>query len=287
MPEQAVLRRAVVGIDFSPATEQLVDTLSTLSRLGVRELALVHVIGGHYPQAPEERHRPHYASRLDAFATRLAADLTVTGQVRAGHVGAQLLAAATEVGADVLVVGSRGHTPWRNLFLGSTALELARTSRRPVLLLPLPPRQPRGGGGVVLATDASWSAAAAERLGTALAAQLGGVVVTVLEQPDQGDEITAFDPDAVRAHLLELTRGVMEAQVERGPLPEAIARIAAERDADLIVVGVRGRTALTGLLLGSTAEQLLRTAGRPVLLVREWGDTTPRAPVARRGGTGP
>jgi nucleotide-binding universal stress UspA family protein len=278
MPEPAVLRRAVVGIDFSPATEQLVDTLSTLPRLGVRELTLVHVIGGHYPQAPEERHRPHYASRLDAFATRLAADLTVTCQVRAGHVGTQLLAAATEVGADVLVVGSRGHTPWRDLFLGSTALELARTSRRPVLLLPLPPRQPRGGGGVVLATDLSWSAAAAERLATALATQLGGVVVTVLDpvqDPQDPDDEPAVDPDAVRAHLLTVTRGVMETRVERGPLPEAIARIAAERDADLIVVGVRGRTALTGLLLGSTAEQLLRTAGRPVLLVREWGDTAP------------
>jgi nucleotide-binding universal stress UspA family protein len=97
-------------------------------------------------------------------------------------------------------------------------------------------------------------------------------VVTVFPPADEGDRTRAYDLDAIRHHLREVTGATMETRVEHGPLPEAIARIAAERDADVIVVGARGRTALTGLLLGSTAEHLLRTASRPVLLVREWGE---------------
>jgi nucleotide-binding universal stress UspA family protein len=47
-----------------------------------------------------------------------------------------------------------------------------------------------------------------------------------------------------------------------------IARIAAEEDADLIVMGTRGLSGVKRLLLGSVAESLLRTADRPVMLVR-------------------
>jgi nucleotide-binding universal stress UspA family protein len=47
-----------------------------------------------------------------------------------------------------------------------------------------------------------------------------------------------------------------------------LMRTAAELDADLIVLGTSGRHGLRRLLLGSVAESLLRSADRPVLLVR-------------------
>ncbi|WP_186019648.1 universal stress protein [Burkholderia gladioli] len=47
-----------------------------------------------------------------------------------------------------------------------------------------------------------------------------------------------------------------------------IVRVAAEQGADLIVAGTRGTHGLHRHWLGSVAEQLMRTAGCPVLLVR-------------------
>jgi nucleotide-binding universal stress UspA family protein len=45
-------------------------------------------------------------------------------------------------------------------------------------------------------------------------------------------------------------------------------REAGQRGADLIVVGVHGRSALDRLVFGSTAEHLIRRATCPILTVR-------------------
>jgi nucleotide-binding universal stress UspA family protein len=47
-----------------------------------------------------------------------------------------------------------------------------------------------------------------------------------------------------------------------------IARVAEERDADLIVMGTHGRKGLSHLLIGSVAEHIVRTAPCPVLTIR-------------------
>jgi nucleotide-binding universal stress UspA family protein len=55
-----------------------------------------------------------------------------------------------------------------------------------------------------------------------------------------------------------------------------IADHAAERGADLIVMGTHGRTGVAHLLLGSVAERLVRTAPCPVLTVRHPAAKAPR-----------
>lgn len=52
------------------------------------------------------------------------------------------------------------------------------------------------------------------------------------------------------------------------PVPEAIARVARGRFADLVVACTHGRRGLRRALLGSVAERLVRICDTPVLLVR-------------------
>jgi nucleotide-binding universal stress UspA family protein len=49
-------------------------------------------------------------------------------------VGELLLAAARERGADLLVMGSYGHAPWRELLFGGATREVVGTSLLPLLL---------------------------------------------------------------------------------------------------------------------------------------------------------
>ena len=50
---------------------------------------------------------------------------------------------------------------------------------------------------------------------------------------------------------------------------DTICAIAAEVDADVIVIGSHGRTGVKRLMLGSTSEHVVRHAPCPVLVVRE------------------
>ncbi len=64
------------------------------------------------------------------------------------------------------------------------------------------------------------------------------------------------------AELGQVTTAVLP-----GSPAHAIVKYAADRPADLIVVGSHGRGAVSRLLLGSVAERILHHAGRSVLVV--------------------
>lgn len=59
----------------------------------------------------------------------------------------------------------------------------------------------------------------------------------------------------------------VEAVIVERPPAEALATLAEERDARVIVVGTRGESPIRGALLGSTPHKLLHLARRPVLVV--------------------
>lgn len=61
----------------------------------------------------------------------------------------------------------------------------------------------------------------------------------------------------------------VEVTVRQNAAFEGIIEVARECSADLIITATHGRTGLTHLLLGSTAEHLVRRAPCPVLVVRE------------------
>ena len=56
--------------------------------------------------------------------------------------------------------------------------------------------------------------------------------------------------------------------VESARPAEALAELAKEHDIDLVVVGHRGRSAMTRALLGSVADRLVQICPKPVLVVR-------------------
>jgi universal stress protein A len=60
----------------------------------------------------------------------------------------------------------------------------------------------------------------------------------------------------------------IEREVVTGTPAKEIARFAREKEADMIIVGTHGRTGLARVLMGSTAESLLREAPCQVLVVK-------------------
>jgi nucleotide-binding universal stress UspA family protein len=118
-----------------------------------------------------------------------------------------------------------------------------------------------------------------------LAGRLGGAV-TVLhayEIPVIGfpDGAIIATPE-IAGRIADASRAALDAAVAKrrgGPVPidgviregvawEAINAMADELDADMIVIGTHGRRGLARALLGSVAENVVRTAHRPVVTIR-------------------
>jgi nucleotide-binding universal stress UspA family protein len=85
-----------------------------------------------------------------------------------------------------------------------------------------------------------------------------------------GDDGSVHSRRAVRhaqALAARLRRGLVEVHVEEGDPVKALAGAGQQQRACLIVTGTRGRGPLHGQLFGSVSTGVVRTAGRPVMLV--------------------
>lgn len=84
-------------------------------------------------------------------------------------------------------------------------------------------------------------------------------------------------------HRLALNRKFESVLVREGPVAQAIVSVAAKSQADLLVLGTRGRGGLQKLALGSVAEEVLRIAPCPVATIGpRTGDSAHGRPLTLR-----
>jgi nucleotide-binding universal stress UspA family protein len=140
---------------------------------------------------------------------------------------------------------------------------------------------------ILIATDGSQAALQAVELGLELAEEHAAQVTFVHVAPAADvlpvagfalagpvsvpHELDEHDREALDAALeLAEQRGVPAlTRLLAGSAARQIVAYADEIDADLIVIGSRGLGSLEGALLGSVSRKVLRDATRPVLIVRE------------------
>lgn len=133
---------------------------------------------------------------------------------------------------------------------------------------------------IVIGLDGSDDAAAAIPTAVELAKAGGGTVVIahVVERIAAKGDMAPVEPNIeeikkqIDAEAEKIKGEGVDARVETttvvlGGPAHSIEEIAQQAGADLIVVGSKGRSALTGLLLGSVPDRLLRISSRPVLVV--------------------
>jgi nucleotide-binding universal stress UspA family protein len=205
-----------------------------------------------------------------------------------GRPAAEIVDAARAMQADTIVIGSRGHGTIESMLLGSVSAEVVDHATVPVLVARAPTL-----ARVVLAWDGSSGARAAADLLRTWPIFAGSAIrvvsVASVEIPwwtgyplDGSPQLLPIYDDAVSASRSEhdelarkmttqLQSAGLEAEADRRDGDAAAELIAAAREwkADLIVMGTRGRTGLTRLVLGSVARNVLHHAPCSVLVVRE------------------
>jgi nucleotide-binding universal stress UspA family protein len=189
-----MFRAALVALDLAPAAAPIVDCLADLRQWGVEKLVLGHVIHVGYTDAASYDHE----AKLLAWLEERAEPQCGTGlevEVRAAGIPADaILAAATDVDADLVVIGSRSESRVKTFFLGSVARAVIHQTTLPLLLQWIEPTAEATAEAcetvcadtlrhVLLATDFSSHAAAAEAATAALAAAAGRTTIMHVTPP--------------------------------------------------------------------------------------------------------
>ena len=206
---------------------------------------------------------------------------------------------ATEIGrvafeqeVDLITVATRDRNRLARAFGKSIAEEIVAEAPCPVLAIRPPQRdfvEHRGGqtqirlNRVLLATNFRPSSAAATQTATSISNHLGAELHAVYVIGDYFEQISSIFPEGGLAALTRFRSHVAErmAQFVRTSGPNAathiaegrpyqeIVKLAANIDADLIVIGTAVHGSLFGSnqVLGSEIERVIRNASCPVLCV--------------------
>lgn len=296
MADTAARHSILVGVDGSPSASQAVEWAAREGLRRTLPLRLFHAAvmppsSAHVAAYPgtgleesiiEQGHR--WLDEAAALARRTADGAEVRTELRVGKPANEL--ADESEHAFMAVLGSRGLGGFRGMLLGSVSQGVAARGRCPVIVVrgKLPGLPPQDAGPVVVGVDGSAVSEAAVAFAYEEASLRETSLVAVHTWLDASVAQTwmamPFDIDwaAVaedeRRVLAERLAGWAEkypdVPVRREVLYDRPVRalLAQAEDAQLLVVGSRGRGGFTGMTLGSTSQALLHYSECPVAVVR-------------------
>jgi len=292
------LSTIVVGVDLSIPSEQAVDRAAALAKLHGGKLVLVH---GQADDAPIEHVdnamveqlgevsaavRAEEAKRLgERIAELRARGLDAELISRIGPPGEVVAGIASERHAELIVVGTHGHTGISRFLLGSVATAVLRHAPCDVLVT-------RGTSGPspflrpLVATDFSPAANRALRNAAALTAPGAAIEIVHAWQLPAGSwgatllGQARFPWSTVRDAVLSSVQSQADKLVAgssglghplhvdliQGPPASVITHAAEKGGHDLIAIGTHGHRGFRRLLLGSVAESVIRHAPCSVLV---------------------
>jgi nucleotide-binding universal stress UspA family protein len=289
------ITKVLVPVDFSPPSTVAVNHAVLLARRFRAKLTLLHVIEPStalmytFPTESEaaERQRCERAERMlgAMLGSEDQDDLDLETAVTVGDIPSEIELAARKKHADMVVMGTHGRGLFGRWLIGSVTQSLLRKINVPILTVCHATR-PLSFKRILFATDFSEGSVEGLDLTMELAATLNATVV-VTHVIDKRPIVTHETPemtavfDAEEKRFMEESRNAfkqieaeartrkvrVEAVLAEGIPADAISRIADENTVDFIVLAVSKKSRMDRILLGTTAEKVIRDANVPVLSI--------------------
>jgi nucleotide-binding universal stress UspA family protein len=297
------IRNILVPIDFSKISIQAIDSAKRLAQRFGSKVHLANVQEPFYPAmfvgagAPvpvspietAEEVRKSAARRLRtlAKANRLTG---ICDAVISAPVFDEICTIARAIPADLIVMPTHGRTGLKHLFLGSVAERVVQHSPCPVFIARKSKRLRKTATTLSIRTilvpvDFSGCSVVGLKYAIAFAKRVAARLIVFhaldLGYADTADGFAMYDLSALQDAAREAAEGQMrkflraakfggvkfESVITVGPPLWEICAFAESRHVDLIITATHGWTGFKHVLIGSTAEQVVRYAPCSVLVV--------------------
>jgi nucleotide-binding universal stress UspA family protein len=300
----SAISRILCPVDFSEFSRRALALAAGLADRHEAQLTALHVTAPALPPTAAFPEVPAVLSLNPAVRFQLQSELerfvaparnggrAVTIALREGAVVSEILRQAELLECDLVVMGTHGAGGFERWVLGSVSEKVLRKAPCPVLTVAHVPKssaeaEPGRFHEVLCAVDLERSSPRTLDHAVSMAADSGAhlTLLHVLEDAPYeaatvvraGLDLAAYNAgrcDDAREKLGSLVAAIepglaIDKVVTAGKPDREILRLAREREADLIVVGVHGRRAGDLLHFGSTAHHVVRGACAPVLTIRE------------------
>ena len=305
-------RNILFPTDFTARARSALKYAAALARSGGGRVVLLSVQSAAVPAnlltLPEhvfEEQQNRWLLDVRSEVRNLLADplfdgLEVEPVIVEGEPAAEIAKAVRDYEIDLVTVVTHGRRGLARALWGSTAEEIIAEAPCPVLTIRPPQHdfvEHKGTRSevrlnrVLLCTNFRPSSAAATQVATQLANQTGAELHAVYVIGDYLEQISMVFPEGglsalsrlrayVQEHMEQFSRsdaGRAKTHIEEGRPYAEIVRLAAEIDADLIVIGTSVHASIFGgaPALGSEIERVVRNAPCPVLCVPSARVVTP------------
>ncbi len=282
----APLKKILFATDFSHASMKALPYVTALAKKFGSNINVCHVISTTPLSIGAPEAAPIlYQSETEAAVKQLSdllntpelKDLTAKSSLPSGILGDALANEIRENGIDLVIAGTHGRTGFRRLLLGSTVEEICRISSCPVLTVgpDLIFRKEVTFKNILVPTDLSEESLRALPYVISVAQAYGAAVTVLHVLPPE----TASNPDAkslsapVRKRMMDIFTPALnslttEFMLESGDTAATILKVANDKKADLIAMGIRNAFMPGVQLRSSVAYRIMIGAHCPVLTCR-------------------
>jgi len=269
----------LVPVDFSPPSILAVSYGIAFARKVRAQLLLLHVLS----DSDNDERRNQVSNALSSLVCpEDQDDLDLLVLVKAGDVNAQIRSAVREHASGIVIMGTHGRRLLGRLLIGSVTDELIRKMTVPLMTVCHATR-PLEFNRLLFATDLSEPADKVFKETLELAHMLEASLlvlhvtvapVTLYQDPEMmgiAEKARAAYRKEMEAKLARLVSiglkedVLCEAILQDGDPAVEILKTAADRSADLIVLGITERGAIDRAVFGSSAEAVIRSSQVPVL----------------------
>jgi len=267
------IKKILIPVDLSENSLLALEHGTFMAKLFKADMMLTHVV----PNAGVFGNKPNTIdSETEKKLHQIANDIHIKNgckvdiSIKHGKISKQVVEAAKEYGADIIILGTHGVSGFEEFFMGSNAFRVITESHCPVLSVQQH-SQKMGFSNILCPIDNSAPSRQKLKYAVELAKHFGSKIQLLGILTVEEDELTAkfnkmFDQieEYLTKHDIKFTSDLVYGE----NIATTTLKYGEKMGSDLIVIMTEQEDNLTGIFLGPYAQQIVNHSKIPVMSIK-------------------